>query len=54
MSAEDKPKRARGRPPKKIPKLNATPEKAARAIFSAVKTPDPKLRTGKRKAALAS
>ena len=45
----DKPKR--GRPPKAIPKLPATPEQAARAIFSAVKRPDPGKRVGRRKPA---
>ena len=39
--------RPRGRPPKPIPKLNVTPERAARAIFSAVKQPDPSIRVAK-------
>ena len=39
----------KGRPPKPIPKLDATPEQAARAIFSAVKPPDPSRRIGKAK-----
>jgi hypothetical protein len=39
--------RPRGRPPKPIPKLNVTPERAARAIFSAVKPPDPTIRVQK-------
>ena len=39
--------RPRGRPPKPIPKLDATPERAARAIFSAVKPPDPTIRVPK-------
>ena len=39
--------RPRGRPPKPIPKLDATPERAARAIFSAVKPPDPTIRVQK-------
>ncbi len=43
MNAEKKPK-PRGRPSKPIPKLGASPEKIARAVFSAVKKPDPKLR----------
>ena len=44
----DKPQsRPRGRPPKPILKLNATPERAARAIFSAVKPPDPSIRVQK-------
>lgn len=38
------PKRGRGRPEKPIPIIDATPEQAARAIFSAVKKPDPSLR----------
>ncbi len=42
----EKPK-PRGRPPKAIPKLNATPERAARAIFSAVKPADPTIRVQK-------
>ena len=41
--------RPRGRPPKPIPKIDATPEEAARSIFSAVKPADPKVRTMKRK-----
>ena len=41
----DKQKPKRGRPETRIIKINATPEQAARAIFSAVKPPDP----GKRK-----
>ena len=41
------PPRPRGRPPKPIPKLNVTPERAARAIFSAVKKPDPTIRVQK-------
>ena len=38
-----KPKK-RGRPESRVIKLDATPEQAARAIFSAVKPPDPTLR----------
>ena len=34
----------RGRPESRIIKLDATPEQAARAIFAAVKPPDPTLR----------
>jgi len=37
-------KQGRGRPPKEVPKLNASPEQIARAIFSAVKPPDPETR----------
>lgn len=43
------PKRKRGRPPRQIPKIDATPEEIARAIFSAVKPPDPSLRKFNRK-----
>ena len=39
--------KSRGRPPKPIPKIDATPEEAARAIFSAVKPADPGKRTVK-------
>lgn len=42
--ADQKPKRGRGRPPKPVPKIDATPEQIARAIFSAVKPPDSSLR----------
>ena len=41
---KQEPKRGRGRPPKPFPKIDATPEEIARAIFSAVKPPDPSLR----------
>ena len=40
MNAEKKPK-PRGRPSKPIPKIDATPERVTRAMFSAVKKPDP-------------
>ena len=43
--------RPRGRPPKPIPMLDATPEQVARAIFSGVKPPDPSLRKKKPKSA---
>ena len=36
--------RPRGRPITRVIKLEATPEQAARAMFSAVKKPDPSLR----------
>ena len=39
--------RPRGRPPKPIPKLNVTPRRVARAIFSAVKPADPTIRVAK-------
>ena len=38
------PPRKRGRPETRVIKLDATPEKVARAIFSAVKQPDPSIR----------
>jgi len=41
--------RPRGRPPKSIRKIDATPEEAARAIFSAVKPADPGKRMAKPK-----
>ena len=41
------PKQPRGRPEMRIIKLDATPEQAARAIFSAVSKPDPSLRVVK-------
>ena len=43
MKEKKKPKK-RGRPESRIIKLDATPEEAARALFSAVKPPDPALR----------
>ena len=51
---ETKPKRGRGRPPKEIPKLGASPEKIAKAVFSAVKKPDPSRRIGKAMQAIKS
>ena len=48
------PKKPRGRPPKPVPKLDATSQQVARAIFSAVKPPDPKRRAGKKNKAVAS
>ena len=39
--------RPRGRPPKPMPKIDATPERAAQAIFSAVKKPHPSIRIQK-------
>ena len=38
------PPRKRGRPETRVIKIDATPEQAARAIFSAVKQPDPSIR----------
>ncbi len=39
--------RPRGRPPKPIPRIAASPERVAKAIFSAVKKPDPSIRVQK-------
>lgn len=39
--------RPRGRPPKPIPRIEANPERVARAIFSAVKPADPTIRIQK-------
>lgn len=50
-AAERKP---RGRRPTRVIKLDATPEEAARAMFSAVKPPDPSLREPPRKPPAAS
>lgn len=44
MKPKKKQDKKRGRPESRIIKLDATPEQAARAIFSAVKPPDPTLR----------
>ena len=44
--SEHKPK---GRRPTRVIKLDATPEEAARAMFCAVKPPDPMLRRPSRK-----
>ena len=46
--------RTRGRPPKRMPKLNASLERIGRAVFSSTKPPDSKRRVRKRKAASAS
>ena len=40
----DSEQRPKGRPQTRVVKLDATPEEAARAVFSAVKQPDPTLR----------
>ncbi len=40
-------KRPRGRPPKPMPKIEASPEEVARAMFSAVKPADPSIRVPK-------
>ena len=45
---DDAAKRSRGRPTTRELKLDASPEEVARAIFSAVKRPDPRLRVRKR------
>lgn len=44
MSKEPEPKRKPGRPPKRISMIEASPERVARAMFSAVRPPDPSLR----------
>ena len=49
MSEAGIKKKPRGRPPRPIPKLGASPEKIARAVFSAVKKPDPKLRIARKR-----
>ena len=49
--SEHKP---RGRRPTRVIKLDATPEEAARAMFSAVKPPDPTLRKPHQKPPTAS
>ena len=46
MAGEPMP---RGRPPKPIPKIDAGPERIARAIFATAKKPDPTRRIGKAK-----
>ena len=43
-----------GRPQTRVIKLDATPERAARAFFSNVKRPDPSLRKTGRKSSTAS
>ena len=47
MTAKPIVKRPRGRPPKPIPTIEASPQRVARAIFSAVKKPDPTIRVQK-------
>ena len=39
--------RPRGRPPKPMPRIEASPEEVARAMFSTVKPPDPSIRVQK-------
>ena len=39
--------RPRGRPPKPMPRIEASPEEIARAIFSDVKPPNPSIRIQK-------
>ena len=41
MSKPNKPKGQRGRPTTREIKLGASPERVARAMFAAAKTPDP-------------
>ena len=47
MSDKPEAKRGPGRPPKDMPKIDASPERIARAMFSAVKPPDPSIRRPK-------
>ena len=47
MTTKTAAKRPRGRPPKPLPKIEASPERVARAIFSAVKPADPTIRVQK-------
>ena len=49
MTVKPVHKKPKGRPETRVIKLDATPEQAARAIFSAVKKPDPSLRIRKGK-----
>ena len=51
MTAKSKP---RGRQSKPIPKLGAPPAKIARAVFSAVKKPDPNLRIARKRTVAAA
>ena len=53
-SMEAEPKRKRGRPPKPVPRIDATPERIARAIFAAAKPPDPSRRKPRRGVVAAS
>ena len=46
--------KVRGRRQTRVIKLDAMPEEAARAIFSAVKPPDPSLRKPRRKPPVSS
>ena len=48
------PKKPRGRPETRTIKLDAAPEQAARAIFSAAPPPDPKRRIPRRNAKASS
>ena len=43
-----RPKRKPGRPPKPIPKIDATPEEIARRIFANATPPDPSIRVRNR------
>ena len=48
MAQDDKPKRRGGRPAKEVPNLGTSPEKIARAMFSALKPFDPTNRKQRR------
>ena len=47
LATQNDPKKRRGRPVERIIKLKATPERVAKALFSAVKPPDPSKRVTK-------
>ncbi len=47
MATKTEAKRPRGRPPKPMPRIEASPQRVARAMFSAVKKPDPSIRLEK-------
>lgn len=49
MKKRSAPKQKRGRSETRDIALDATPEQAARAIFSAVKAPDPSIRVKPKK-----
>ena len=48
MDLAEEPKRNGGRAPKLIPRVDASPERIAKAIFAASRRPDPSLRKPRR------
>ena len=48
VGLQEEPKRKRGRPPKPIARIEASPERIAKAIFAAAKLPDPSRRKPRR------